>query len=129
MFDSSWYDLLNKPFLMLPSWIFTPVWFILYILIFVSLLCFIFKKTEKSKLTGYIYFVIQMVLNFCWTPIFFGLKQMQLGLLIIVFMDIFVYLALKEFKNISKISFYLLIPYFVWIVFATYLTMGINILN
>ena len=70
-----------------------------------------------------------MILNVLWAPVFFGLEQMQLGLLIIIFLDIFVYLTFKEFKKISNIAGLLLIPYFVWVIFATYLVVGINVLN
>ncbi|MBQ3311868.1 tryptophan-rich sensory protein [bacterium] len=129
MFNSFWYYSLNKPFLMPPNQVFLPVWVILYFTIFLSLILFIIKKSNHKKLNGYIYFIIQMILNVLWAPVFFGLEQMQLGLLIIIFLDIFVYLTFKEFKKISNIAGLLLIPYFIWVIFATYLVVGINVLN
>ena len=129
MFNSIWYNSLNKPFLMPPFQLFSPVWIALYCTLIISFVFFVKQKSNCSKLSGYIFFAIQLALNILWSPVFFGLKQIKLGLLIIVFLDIFVYLTIIEFKKISKVAGNLLIPYFIWIIFATYLVISINVLN
>lgn len=128
MFNSFWFNNLNKPFLSLPNEIFAPVWSVLYTLIFISLVFYVFKK-ETNKKQGYIYFFTQLILNLLWAPSFFIFKNISLALIIIIFLDIFVFLTIKKFYSVSKISGILLIPYFIWILFATYLNIGYLILN
>jgi len=74
MFNSNWYNNLEKPFLAPPDWIFAPMWSILYITILISLILYIFKKEENKEL-GYTYFFIQLFLNILWSPVFFCCKK------------------------------------------------------
>ena len=129
MLDSTWYYSLNQPFLTPPATVFPIAWTILYTMIFISLVLFAAKRTEQSKLWGYVWFFGQLVLNFLWTPIFFGLHKIGAALLVVVVMDILVFFNIREFYEISKKSAYFLIPYFCWILFATYLNVGLLILN
>jgi len=128
MFNSAWFENLNAPFLSPTDWIFMPVWIILYILIFISLIFYIFTK-QANKQSGYVYFTIQMILNLLWTPAFFIMRNILLAFIIIILLDIFVYLNFKKFYNVSRISALLLIPYIMWILFATYLNGGYLVLN
>lgn len=129
MFDYSWYSSLIQPPLAPPAWLFSPVWIILYILIISSLIFYIVKKTELKKVWGYILFFTQILVNLAWTPAFFGVKNIGLALVIVILLDIIVLFNIIEFSKISKIAGKLLIPYFIWILFATYLNIGIFILN
>ena len=128
MFKSVWYYNLLKPLFTPPNWIFLPVWSILYFTMLVALLLYIFKPAQNKKL-GYIYFAIQLILNILWTPAFFYLKNIILALIVIIFLDIFVVLTIKSYYKVSKISGLILIPYLIWILFATYLNIGYLILN
>ena len=128
MFKSAWYYNLLEPPLAPPDWIFPPVWSILYSLIFIALLLYIFKPAQNKK-SGYIYFAAQLTLNLLWTPAFFYLRNIVLALIVIIFLDIFVVLTIKSFYNVSKTSGLILIPYLIWILFATYLNIGYFILN
>lgn len=128
MFNSAWYNSLIKPFLAPPNWIFMPVWSVLYLTIFISLILYITKPAEDKNL-GYIYFAIQMMLNLIWSPVFFGMQNIAIALAIVIFLDIFVLLTILKFYSVSKISGLILIPYFLWILFATYLNLGYLLLN
>ena len=128
MRNLDWYNTLISPSLSPPSYIFALVWAILYVLIFISLIIYISKKAPNKGL-GYFYFSIQMFLNFLWTPVFFGFKNILLALVIVVFMNIFLYMTIKKFMSVSKIASILLLPYFLWILFACYLNLGYLILN
>lgn len=128
MFNSIWYSNLTKPAFSPPNWIFTPVWSILYISIFTSLAFYINSEISNKK-SGYIYFALQMLFNFIWSPIFFGLQNILGGLIVVILLDIFVFLTIIEFFKVSKIAGIILIPYFIWIIFATYLNIGYLILN
>ncbi len=129
MFDSNWYDTLTKPLLNPPGWVFTPVWIILYITIFASLILYTIKFSHNSKLSGYIYFVVQMLLNLAWSPAFFYAHNIGLALVIIILLDIMVILMIAKFLSVSKLSGLILIPYLIWILFATYLNISFFIHN
>ena len=128
MFKSVWYYNLTKPPLAPPDWIFPPVWSILYFSMLVALLLYLFKPSQNKK-SGYIYFIAQLFLNLLWAPVFFYLKNMFLALIVIILLDIFVILTIKSFYKVSKISSLILIPYLIWILFATYLNIGYLVLN
>ncbi len=129
MIDYNWYNELTKPYLSPPSWIFSPVWIILYIMILASLIIYFATPTIFNKIKGYILFGLQIILNFLWSPAFFLQKNIGLALIIVLLMDILVYYTIKHFYKISKLAAYLLIPYFVWILFATYLNLEFLRLN
>ena len=129
MYNSLWYDSLIKPFLNPPAWVFPPVWIFLYATLLFALILFAAKFTIRSKIRGGIFFVIQLILNLLWSPAFFGMKNIGLALGIIILLDIFVLLTIIEFFKVSKVSAYLLAPYFVWILFATYLNISFFVLN
>lgn len=129
MIDLNWYYTLNHPPLTPPSWVFAPAWTILYFLIFISLILFAFKKSLKPKTWGYVLFFSQLILNLFWTPVFFVMHNMGFALALIILLDILVILNIKEFFEISKPAAYCLIPYLLWIIFATYLNIGIFVMN
>lgn len=129
MFDYSWLTTLNKPAFAPPAWVFSPVWTILYIMIFIALIVYAKKSVFLNKKWGFFIFFTQLIVNFAWTPIFFGLHNIGLALAVIILLDILVLFNIIEFFKVSKSSAYLLIPYFIWIIFATYLNLGYFILN
>ena len=128
MFNSDWYLSLTKPILSPLNWVFTPIWTILYFLIFISLIIYINSYALNKKI-GYIFFCLQMFLNIIWAPVFFGLKNIKGGLIVIILLDIFVFLMIYKFFKASILSGAILIPYFLWILFATYLNIGYLLLN
>ena len=127
--DYSWYSALIQPPLKPPAWLFAPVWTVLYITMAVSLFLYARKYTIKSKAWGYVLFFTQLLVNLSWSPAFFGLKNIGLALALIILLDILVLLNILEFYKISKTAGRILIPYFLWLIFATYLNLGIFILN
>lgn len=128
MLKSAWYYSLLKPSLTPPDWIFQPAWLVLYLTMLVAILLYIFKPAENKEI-GYVYFTFQMVFNLLWMPAFFYMQNITLALVVIIFLDIFVFLTIKKFYSVSKLSGLILIPYFSWIFFATYLNIGYLILN
>lgn len=129
MYNSEWFNNLNKPLLNPPSSVFTPAWIILYCLMALSLTFFIITKSEYNKTKGYVFFSLQLFLNLIWSPVFFLMQNIGFALFIIVLLDIFVILTVKEFFKVSKISAFLLFPYLLWILFATYLNGAYFYLN
>ena len=129
MFNSAWYYSLTRPPLTPPAWVFAPAWTILYILIFVALLLFSIKHSDESKSWGYLLFFCQLALNFCWSPAFFLLHNIGFAFALVILMDILTIMTIIEFYKVSKSAGICLIPYFLWILFATYLNIGYLVLN
>ena len=127
--DYSWYSALIQPPLKPPAWLFAPVWTILYITMGISLFLYAKKTTSKSKAWGYVLFFTQLIVNLSWSPAFFGIKNIGFALALIILLDILVLFNIIEFYKVSKSAARCLIPYFIWILFATYLNIGIFILN
>jgi tryptophan-rich sensory protein len=126
----TWYAALNKPFFAPPSWIFGPAWTILYFLMGVSFYMVWKQGFKKKKIKdAVIFFLIQLTLNFLWSPIFFGLRSPLLGLVVVVTMWIFILLTMIKFYPLSKTATYLLVPYILWVSFATILNAGVLVLN
>lgn len=129
MFDYHWYMLLNKPPLTPPAWVFAPIWTILYIAMGVALFLYARKISYLHKSWGYVLFFTQLLVNLAWTPAFFGMKNIPLALALLVLLDILVFFNIIEFTKVSKTAARTLIPYFIWILFATYLNAWVLLLN
>jgi translocator protein len=126
----TWYQTLEKPVFQPPSWLFGPVWTILYILIAISAFLVWKKGWNKSLVRkGLILYAIQLILNTLWSFSFFALQSPLLGLVNIVLLLILIALVIKVFYKISHTAAYLLLPYFLWVVFATALNAAIWMLN
>ena len=129
MFNSLWYKTLNNPPLTPPSLVFPIVWTILYLSMLVALFFYIKEKTNKDKSWRIVLFFSQILINLSWSPIFFYMQNIGLALVVVILLDIIVLWNIIEFFKVSKISGFILIPYFLWILFATYLNIGFFVLN
>lgn len=127
---SSFYSGLVLPFFSPPSWLFGPVWTILYALMGVAVyLVYQDKKRKKYHKGALTLFAIQLFLNFLWSPIFFGYGALFLGLIEIIILLYFIVLTTMSFYKINKTAAYLLYPYLLWTSFASVLTFAIWLLN
>ena len=126
---NTWFLTLNKPFFNPPSFLFAPVWTTLYIMIGLSFYLVWSKNfgKEKQKVIG-IYF-LQLFLNLLWSLSFFGLQSPLLGLINIIVLWLVILANIILFFRVSKKASYLLVPYLLWVSFATILNFSIFILN
>lgn len=126
----NWYAYLNKPFFSPPNYLFGPVWTTLYALMGVSAYI-IWQKASKNKKAkeAMNLFWIQLFLNFIWTPIFFGAKNLGLAFVVIVAMWIYIVKTIRAFSKLNKTASYLLYPYLAWVSFASLLNFSVWILN
>lgn len=128
--DMSWYDNLIKPFFNPPSWIFGPAWTILYTLMGISIALIWHEDSEPQlRSRAQKIFLVQFVLNLLWTPIFFSMQNMCLALVIIVILWFSILVTIKKFGSINKTAAYLLVPYLLWVSFATILNASLLYLN
>ena len=120
------YKTLIKPPLSPPGWIFPIVWSIIYVLMGISFYLLKKKNLIEEKNEKLYYF--QLIVNLLWSIVFFTLKLYFVSCIWILLLDILVILMISEFSK-YKLSAYLNIPYLLWSLFATYLTISIYILN
>lgn len=124
----TWYATLQKPVFNPPNWIFGPVWTILYILMAISFYLVWTKKKKQTK-KGIKYFLVQLGLNSSWSIAFFGLHNSLLALGVIALLWIFIFLTIVEFKKVDTLAASLLVPYILWVSFASVLNAAIVVLN
>lgn len=126
----TWYASLEKPAFNPPNWLFGPVWATLYALMGIA--AFLvwrqgIRKREVKIALGI--FLVQLVLNSLWSIVFFGLNSLLGGLVVILPLWVAILLSIVTFYRISKTAGVLLIPYILWVSFATVLNFSLWQLN
>ena len=116
--NSNWYKSLNQSPITPPSWVFPIAWTILYVLIIASGVVFL-TNGGTVRSVGFLYYCAAWVLNLSWSQIFFTYQRPDLSLIVIVFMSISIAYTIYEFSMVSRTASYLLVPYLVWVIFAT----------
>jgi len=132
---SSWYQTLVQPDFAPPSWLFGPVWTLLYVLMGIALFLVwsSYAKASQDKQKGIriaiVIFFVQLALNALWSFLFFGARNPQIAFFEIVFLWISIVASMFFFSKISRTATWLLVPYILWVSFAGYLNYSIMILN
>ncbi len=125
----TWYATLKKPFFTPPDWIFSPVWISLFILMGISLF-FVWRRQGHPQFKkALIFFFVQLILNVLWSLGFFGLRLPLLGFIDIILLWIAILLTIQNFLKVSKFAGVLLLPYLLWVSFATLLNLSLWIQN
>lgn len=126
----TWYAALNKPSFTPPNWVFGPVWITLYFLMAIAAFL-IWKQglNVPGVKTALLLFVVQLALNGVWSPAFFGMRSPLTGVVVIILLWIVLMTTIMVFFNLSRMAAVLLIPYILWVSYATLLNMSIMILN
>lgn len=122
----AWHEALVKPSFNPPGWLFAPVWTLLYILIAIAGWR-VFTLLEDGRLR--MLWIGQMVLNFLWSPAFFGAQSTLLGLIVILPMLALILAFIARAWRLDRVSALLFLPYAAWVSFATLLTGAIHMLN
>lgn len=137
----TWYAVLNKPFFSPPSWLFGPVWTILYALMGVSVWLFVSKTTlvgrlipkfdplKRVKRLGLFLFALQLALNLAWSYVFFGLREIGWAFFELMALWAAIAATAYYFEKVSKRAALLLIPYLLWVTFAGALNFSLWGLN
>lgn len=128
--SSNWYLQLKKPSWSPPGWIFGPVWSILYIIIFLSYgTVFYYTLTGRLPLFLTLPFVLNLLFNFSFTPIQFGLKNNPLAAVDIILILVTLIWAMAAIFPYLPWVAYINIPYLLWVLFASVLQLTITFLN
>ena len=126
---SSWYEGLAKPPLTPPDALFGIAWTILYTLMAVAA-CVVWLKPQNPETEGWLrFYFIQLLFNAAWTIFFFGFHAIPLAFADCLVLAYLVFGLTISGLEIKRAVFYLMLPYFLWVTFALYLTLGIWVLN
>ena len=125
----TWYPSLLKPRGTPPSWVFGPVWSVLYLLMATAAWIVWQQRLVHKVWLALTLFLGQLILNAAWSFIFFGLRRPGLALLEIVSLLLAIVLTAVSFWSCSRTAFWLITPYLGWVGYATYLNYGIWRLN
>lgn len=125
----NWYTTLQKPSFQPPNWLFGPVWTLLYTLMGISAYLVWKLPATAQRNKALAVFTIQFILNFCWSIIFFNQHQIGWALVEIIVMWACIVLTMISFSKLSSAAAWLLLPYILWVSFATILNAAIWKLN
>lgn len=126
---NNWYALLNKPSFNPPSYLFGPVWTLLYILMGVSFTVVLLQQPSQARKRAIFLFLFQFILNLCWSSLFFNLHLIGWAFAEIITLLFTILLMVISFYRINRIAGLLQIPYLLWVSFASLLNFYIYLLN
>ena len=122
-------EMLQKPPLSPPGWVFPVVWTILYGLMGLSAAIIYAAPPTLARSRGLNLFIAQLIVNFFWSPIFFNARAYGFALVWLLLLWVLVVLMTLQFRKVDKTAAILQIPYILWLTFAAYLNYGVWQLN
>ena len=125
-FKEPWYSQIILPSYNPPSWVFAPVWTLLYVMMSIAIWKIWINSFDLKLLKLYF---IHLFFNGSWSVVFFGFHQIGLALVNLIIIIIFIVMLMKKYLIKDKMSFYLMIPYFLWSSYALILNSSIFLLN
>lgn len=125
------YKNINQPPLAPPMILFPIVWSILFILMGISSAIIYTKRdvSHQEAVSGLIIYVLQLIVNFFWSIIFFNMRAYLFAFIWLLLLLILIIMMIVQFRKISPAAAYLQIPYLLWVTFAGYLNFMIYLLN
>jgi len=124
-----WYMALQKPGYTPPNWVFAPVWGILYTMMGIASYLIFTKWKEKGARMSLLIYFIHLGVNALWSYVFFGLRNPELGMWILMLLIVLVATLVVRFWKLNKLAAVLMVPYLLWACFAMYLNTSISLLN
>lgn len=126
----TWYATINQTSLTPPNWVFGPVWTILFLLMAIALyMVWSDRNKKKTRHQAVRLFFAQLIANVAWSGLFFGLHNIGLAFIEIMFLLILITYCLLAFYRLNKTAGWLLFPYFLWVSFATVLNLSLWLAN
>ena len=126
---AGWYATLRKPSFNPPNWVFGPVWTLLYLLMAIAVWRVMQLGPSPARNLALALFVLQLALNFAWTPLFFRFHLLRSALAEIVVVWLAIGATTVVFARVDAAAAWMMAPYWAWVTFATALNAGIAWLN
>ena len=124
------FDLLNKPALSPPAWLFPVVWTILYTLMGISSYLVLVSDADREEIQNALkIYALQLVVNFLWPTFFFNFQWYLFAFVWLVLLWVLVFIMIWRFKGVSKLAAYHNVSYLLWLTLAGYLNFSIWLLN
>lgn len=128
-YSNRWFTAMDLPPIVPPGWVFGVVWPSLYIMLGIALAMILNARGAKGRGLALTLFAVQLLLNFAWSPLFFALHQVTAALWLIVSILALTIATAFAFAPIRKAAAWLLVPYMVWLSFASILNYQIDARN
>lgn len=128
-YGNRWFDALEKPALMPPGWAFGVAWTILYVMMALAFAIVLHARGAQGRGGAIALFLVQLLLNLAWSPLFFRAHQVGSALALILIMFVLVAVTTALFWRIRRFAGALLLPYLAWLAFASFLNYEIGRLN
>lgn len=125
---AGYYRSLRLPPCAPPGWLFPVAWAVLYALMGMTAYL-IYSTPHRNRRKALMLYGVQLLVNFLWTPIFFGLHFLAGAVIVILLLLVLVVLMIVRFLSIRRLSAWLNVPYLLWVMYASFLTIGIWVLN
>ena len=125
---TGWYTTIVQPSWTPPNWVFGPVWTTLYVLMGVAAFL-VSRSPKKGKVFIIWLFLAHLIVNAFWTIAFFGLHELLLSVLVILVLLGLIVTLIRLFWVHSKAAAWLMVPYLLWVCYATSLSIGFLVLN
>ena len=122
-----WYSTLVKSNLNPPDWVFGPVWTTLYLFMTVAIWSAWHKNRKNVNLVYY--YLIHLLFNTTWSIVFFVFHNIFLALINLIILILFIIFLMLQYKKVSQLSYYLMIPYLLWCCYALILNLSLFVLN
>jgi len=126
---STWYLNINKPAFNPPSWVFGPVWTVLFVLMGLAFYFVWQQGYSPGLLLPWAVYFLQLLFNLLWSFFFFWLRNPLLGLVDIALLLVLIIINIVLFYRRRRLSGFLLLPYLLWVSFASILNLAIVIMN
>ena len=126
---ASFREMVVQPPLSPPAVVFPVVWSVLYALMGISAARIWLELPSEERSRGLVLFLLQLVVNFLWSPVFFVLQDYGTAFVLLIVLWALVFLMIRQFNKIDPVAAALQIPYLIWLTFAAYLNAGVWILN
>jgi tryptophan-rich sensory protein len=127
--ENLWYQALIKPAIQPPGWVFGVVWPTLYLMMGLALSMVLAARSARFRNLAIFVFLCQFVVNLTWSPMFFGQHEVTAAFFIIIAMLGLAIATTGLFARVRKAAAWLMVPYLVWISFASILNFQIDQLN
>jgi translocator protein len=127
--DNPWYAALIKPDIVPPGWVFGAVWTVLYVMLGIVLAILIHARGARNRWLAIGLFGVQFLLNLIWSPLFFGAHQVSLATGLLLAILVIAIAATVAIRQVRPIAAWLMLPYLVWLGFASVLNLSIDLKN